>query len=179
MKSSEIKLTREELYEKVWSVPTTKLAKELGISDVALGKICKKLNIPKPFPGYWQQVAAGRQVKREKLPPIKQSVPTIAYIQPRQPVTVFKPESQQILEQIKWEEQVVNKIIVGETLHNPHPLVRCAKQVLENSKPDDYGRLRPLRVQSCLDVCLKNIASPCATYYGRSLKSFRSKRVLC
>jgi biotin operon repressor len=29
-------LTREELYEKVWSTPGTKLAEELGISDVAI-----------------------------------------------------------------------------------------------------------------------------------------------
>src|SRR2546423_15717016 len=31
-----IKLTREELYQKVWSKPATRLAKEFGISDVAL-----------------------------------------------------------------------------------------------------------------------------------------------
>jgi len=65
-------LTRQELYERVWSTPATKLAKEFGISDVALGKICKKLNIPKPYPGYWQQLAVGRRVHKEKLPPIKQ-----------------------------------------------------------------------------------------------------------
>jgi biotin operon repressor len=33
-------LTREELYEKVWSTPGTKLAEELGISDVAITKRC-------------------------------------------------------------------------------------------------------------------------------------------
>jgi hypothetical protein len=43
-----VKLTREELYEKVWGTPATKLAKEFDISDVALGKICKKLDIPRP-----------------------------------------------------------------------------------------------------------------------------------
>ena len=35
---------REELYHKAWSKPLVHLAKEYGISDVALGKICKKLN---------------------------------------------------------------------------------------------------------------------------------------
>jgi hypothetical protein len=29
-------ITREELYERIWKIPATKLAKELGISDVAL-----------------------------------------------------------------------------------------------------------------------------------------------
>ena len=27
--------SREELYERIWKVPATRLAKELGISDVA------------------------------------------------------------------------------------------------------------------------------------------------
>ena len=84
MEDNRIKLTREELYERVWSTPATKLSKEFGISDVVLGKICKKLNIPKPYPGYWQQLAAGRRVHKEKLPPIKQGVPEVTYIYPHQ-----------------------------------------------------------------------------------------------
>ena len=47
MEDNSIKLTREELYEKVWSMPATKLAKEFEIPDVALGKRCKKLDIPR------------------------------------------------------------------------------------------------------------------------------------
>jgi hypothetical protein len=61
-------LTREELYEKVWSAPTTQVAAELGISDVALAKRCKKLNVPKPSPGYWAKVAAGQKPKKIPLP---------------------------------------------------------------------------------------------------------------
>jgi len=53
-------LTREQLYEKVWSAPTTHIVAELGISDVALAKRCKKLNVPKPSLGYWAKVAAGQ-----------------------------------------------------------------------------------------------------------------------
>jgi len=48
-----IHLTREALFEKIWSQPTTKLAEEYGISDVGLAKICKKLNIPRPPQGHW------------------------------------------------------------------------------------------------------------------------------
>ena len=63
-----LRLTREELYEKVWSVPTTQLAAELGISDVALAKRCKKLNVPKPSNGYWAKVAAGQTPAKKPLP---------------------------------------------------------------------------------------------------------------
>jgi hypothetical protein len=48
-----ITLTRNELYEKIWNIPTIKLAKDFGLSDVALGKICKKHSIPKSPLGYW------------------------------------------------------------------------------------------------------------------------------
>ncbi len=39
---------REALFEQVWSKPMTRLAKDYGISDVALGKICKRMQIPRP-----------------------------------------------------------------------------------------------------------------------------------
>ena len=35
--------TREELFELVWTKPTRQVAAELGMSDVALGKICRQL----------------------------------------------------------------------------------------------------------------------------------------
>ena len=62
------KVYRNDLYELVWSKPTRELAKEFGISDVALGNICKKLNVPKPAPGHWQRIAAGYKVTPASLP---------------------------------------------------------------------------------------------------------------
>jgi hypothetical protein len=62
-------LTREQLYEKVWSAPTTQVAAEFGISDVALAKRCKKLNVPKPSLGYWAKVTAGQKPEKTPLPP--------------------------------------------------------------------------------------------------------------
>ena len=43
--------TRTELYDLLWSEPTTKVAIRLGISDVGLAKCCKQMNIPKPPSG--------------------------------------------------------------------------------------------------------------------------------
>jgi ankyrin repeat protein len=59
---------REELYEKTWSKPMQLLAKEYGISDVGLAKVCRKLAIPVPGRGYWAKKAAGKPVpKRPQL----------------------------------------------------------------------------------------------------------------
>lgn len=43
----------EEMSVLVFEKPTQHLAKELGVSDVAIGKFCKKHNIAKPPRGYW------------------------------------------------------------------------------------------------------------------------------
>jgi hypothetical protein len=62
-------LSREELYELVWSKPMATLALEIGISDVALKKRCLQLSIPTPRRGHWAKLEAGRTVIRTKLPP--------------------------------------------------------------------------------------------------------------
>jgi hypothetical protein len=61
--------TRKALYELVWSRPRTALAKELGISDVAITKHCRAARIPTPAVGYWMKVNAGRKAVRFPLPP--------------------------------------------------------------------------------------------------------------
>jgi hypothetical protein len=53
---------REELYRSVWTAPMRELAKQHGISDVALAKTCRKLVIPVPGRGYWAKKAANRRV---------------------------------------------------------------------------------------------------------------------
>ena len=62
------KLTREELYALVWDRPMTRLAKEFGLSDVALHKICRKHEIPTPPLGYWAKKAHGKPVTNTPLP---------------------------------------------------------------------------------------------------------------
>jgi hypothetical protein len=61
-------LSREDLYELVWSKPMSELAKDFGISDVALAKRCKRLGIPVPGRGYWARIDAGQTPYRPKLP---------------------------------------------------------------------------------------------------------------
>jgi hypothetical protein len=63
-----ITLSRDDLYELVWSKPMMELAKDFGISDVALAKRCRRLGIPVPGRGYWARVDAGQTPYRPKLP---------------------------------------------------------------------------------------------------------------
>ncbi|MDD4977886.1 MAG: hypothetical protein PHI29_04575 [Gallionella sp.] len=54
--------TRTEIFDLLWETPTTKIAKQLGISDVALTKWCAKNGIPKPPLGYWAKKEHGKPV---------------------------------------------------------------------------------------------------------------------
>ena len=63
---------RETLYQEVWSMPVTEVAKRYKVSDVAIHKVCKSLDIPTPPQGYWAKLRAGKPVKKLPLPPGKE-----------------------------------------------------------------------------------------------------------
>ena len=44
---------REKLYQEVWAKPVTEVAKLYKVSDVAIHKVCRSLDIPTPGFGYW------------------------------------------------------------------------------------------------------------------------------
>lgn len=60
-------MSREELFAMVWERPTSEIAIELGISDVAVGKLCQKLQVPKPSRGYWARVEAGQTPRATRV----------------------------------------------------------------------------------------------------------------
>lgn len=89
---------REELYAAIWEQPASKVAAKYGISDVMLGKVCRKLSIPVPGRGYWARKAAGQKLTKPPLPVLKKApfMPRFkmpdenATAQPQAPVTACK-----------------------------------------------------------------------------------------
>src|SRR5437870_9424852 len=77
---------REELYAQVWSEPMVRLAKRYGVSDVALAKVCRKLDIPVPPRGYWRRLETGWRPMPPPLPKARPGVGGMTTItpQPRQ-----------------------------------------------------------------------------------------------
>lgn len=51
-------ISREELFALVWEKPTVEVAREMGVSDVAVAKLCARLQVPKPSRGYWARLGA-------------------------------------------------------------------------------------------------------------------------
>jgi hypothetical protein len=66
--SREVRMTRRELFDRVWTDPVTAVAEEWGLSDRGLAKACSRLKVPTPPRGYWPKVRAGKRVRRPKLP---------------------------------------------------------------------------------------------------------------
>lgn len=60
-------LSREELFALVWEKPAREVAVELGFSDVALGKLCRTMQVPKPPRGYWAKIRNGQNPRRPPL----------------------------------------------------------------------------------------------------------------
>jgi hypothetical protein len=65
---------RKELYERVWQTPMVRLAKEYGISDQGLAKICNRHAIPLPPRGHWVRKETGKTVVQVPLPDLPEGV---------------------------------------------------------------------------------------------------------
>jgi hypothetical protein len=69
------KITREQLYQRLWTTPIVKLAKDLGYSYPELTQICTLLNLPRPAGGYWYRLAHGGASEQVPLPPTVEGMP--------------------------------------------------------------------------------------------------------
>lgn len=66
------RITRQELYDLVWSQPLKHLANDLSISGNALAKICDRMLVPHPSRGYWSAQGGRRRDPQPPLPPAPQ-----------------------------------------------------------------------------------------------------------
>lgn len=92
-------MTRTELFERAWATPMRTLAKQFGISDVGLAKLCRRHQIPLPGRGYWARLQFGQKPECTPLPettePRLESV-TIVPSEPKQRVTLTPEQKEQI-----------------------------------------------------------------------------------
>lgn len=132
---------RQALYDQVWAQPMTKVAKEYGISNVALAKICKKLNVPCPWRGYWRRKETGKSVKPLPLPPNSDPTKQVATIHRTiRPDAVVQMSEDAVL-RINTEEAAEQKIEVPDRLTSPHHLLKVHLEEWRSAKVDDYGAI--------------------------------------
>ncbi len=148
-----IVLTREELYEEVWSTPMIKLAEKYKFSGNGLKKICKKHDIPVPYVGYWQRLEHGQNPPKTVLPKAENDNNRIV-IRVTEPSKDPEVEQSDYLSQMEYEARPENRIIVSNELLRPHHIVRATKIALKDiykkhkeytskygARPNDYGMM--------------------------------------
>lgn len=152
-----IRLTRKELYEKVWSEPIVKLAREYGFSDVWLARICKRNNIPRPSRGYWARVQIGQRVSKTPLP--KGDDDRIIEIYTHNPdskedniVSINKSTSKKLLKSFDLIECQMN----------PHPCISESAKLMESAKQDITGLVSSQ--EGCLDINVSRESLPRALH---------------
>jgi hypothetical protein len=69
----EVRLDRAALFDRVWSEPVEKLAKEWGLSGRGLAKVCRRLQIPLPPRGFWAKLQHGQRIRRPRLAELSSS----------------------------------------------------------------------------------------------------------
>lgn len=150
-------VTRQVLYDQVWSTPMIKLAKEYGISDVALAKICKKFNVPYPWRGYWRRKETGKAVKQPPLPananPAKQMIAIHRTIRPE----TVAPLSKATEQRISAEQSPEQKIEVPDQLTNPHRLLKDHLIEWRSGKVDEYGAISSGNIRQLMRVSPTNL----------------------
>lgn len=66
LNSRKFVVDREELEQLVWQMPTTEVARLFGVSDKAVEKRCKLLEIQKPPRGYWAKLSSEEQKRSRR-----------------------------------------------------------------------------------------------------------------
>ncbi|WBY02786.1 hypothetical protein PE066_04400 [Ramlibacter tataouinensis] len=127
-------MKRRELYEKVWATPITRISKELGISDVALAKACRRHGIPTPPRGYWAKLQAGHKLERARLPnPDKDTEVVLAITSPEQRARAEQDRATQKrwLEEHAQPAPEPKRVSMPESLEGAHPLIRFTSRYCE------------------------------------------------
>ncbi|WP_346033057.1 hypothetical protein [Erythrobacter westpacificensis] len=142
------KFTRSEFYDLIWSKPLTRLAKEFGVSDVALHKLCRKHDIPKPATSSRAKIATGKMVERPPLPALKKGVSDMVCISG----SALRTEPETIAT-IRDEATSRASKFNAEKDAKEHPVVTRSMAKLRKARPDDRGLVR-LTQSGLIDIAI-------------------------
>ncbi len=146
-------MTREELYELVWSKPMTEVAKSFDVSGSYMARVCTVLNVPRPERGYWAKLAVGKAPAREPLPDAQPG----DQLHWSKDGKLHPPPRPRV--QLRGRRSSASRVPADSI----HPLVRGARQHFETGRPvEDGAYLKPYKrllldvttSKACLDKAL-------------------------
>lgn len=152
---------RDELYEDVWSQPLISLVPKYGVSAVAIGKTCRKLQVPLPGRGYWAKKAHGHPVTRKPLPKVSDVPRIVRYQRPTIVNTLPSPPPKPefpVEDEDKIEIDRIDRMLSAGAfiVKKPrkalrHPLIVAARNILHRASVSKAILQTPWN-GSCLDI---------------------------
>lgn len=148
-------LTRQELYDLVWSKPISQLVDHFGVSGVSIANACDRAHVPVPPRGWWARQAARKssavQIPLDPRPPGLRDTVSVGggrdtwysrdYVTDQEVLdTPIPPEPtfEESIDAVRERVSVmVGKVSGPRAMTNPHPVVarlleqdegRCEKQ---------------------------------------------------
>lgn len=131
----EMKFTRKELYDLVWSEPLTSIAKKFETSDYVLRNACKDFNIPLPKSGHWMKIQFGKPVYIEPLDENYDGPNDVSLSENPNPEKIVSVSVElSPFEALKTEIENDKKVslIVPDRLTKPDKLIESLKNELED-----------------------------------------------
>lgn len=136
-------VTRERLYELVWTEPMLKIAARYGVSSSYLARVCSRLRVPRPARGYWAKLAVGIQ---SKVPPLPEARPGDEQAWSRDgyaAVRIALPQPSIELDSSSSPDH--SKSRVRRARSRQHGLIRGAKELFESGRVSSYSRPQYLK----------------------------------
>lgn len=124
-------VTREQLYDIVWSSPLPEAADGLGITIELLRRISGLLEVPLPKPGHWRRAKTPR---RRSLPRLPKSAPTKVTLRKQGGRTVVDSASVPGGQKLKGKPNLPS---------GAHPLVERAAKFYAYPALGPHGRMKP------------------------------------
>lgn len=141
-------VSREELYELVWSEPMTKVGTRFDVSSSFLARVCARLNVPRPPRGYWAKLAVGKARPKPPLPaprPGDEHEWTRGGVTPHAPSALPKPPA----------PIPVSPVPPASKRSTTHPLLAGARQFFDGAREAESGHLRPAK-RRLVDLYVSN-----------------------
>lgn len=79
MEKKEVTFQREKLYEEIWQLSLSKVAKKYNVPYQKLKDACKEADIPLPSQSYWTNLYIGNSVQKEPLPESSRTIVTVSF----------------------------------------------------------------------------------------------------
>lgn len=133
------------------------LAKDFGLSDVGLAKICEKHHIPRPPVGHWVRVERGHHPKQTPLPDIEDAKLDVVTITIREKVLETLGQN---LDPKVQATLMPSVILVQSGRPISHPLILRTKKLLAHPRKDVRGLLLPKEGKPLSHIRVSELALP-------------------